>query len=89
MASDACPLSTAADNILQAALGLSESERATVAAKIIESLDPDLDDGYTDEEWSAEIARRVEASKAGTVETIPWEQARRRIQEAGERGLGR
>lgn len=32
--------------------------------------------------WAAEIERRVQAIKAGTARTVPWEEARARIQKA-------
>jgi hypothetical protein len=87
MASEATNLSPAADQVLQIALGLNESERATVAAKIIESLDSDLDDGYNDEEWAAEIARRDREFEDGTAESTSWDEALQRIREAGEQAL--
>jgi putative addiction module component (TIGR02574 family) len=87
MASETTNLSPAADHVLQAALGLNESERATVAGKIIESLDPDVDDGYTDEEWAAEIDRRDREFEDGTAESTSWDEALQRILEAGEQAL--
>jgi hypothetical protein len=45
------------------------------------------DNGCTDEEWSAEIARRLEELDSGTAETTGWEEAKQRIQGAGERVL--
>jgi putative addiction module component (TIGR02574 family) len=77
-------LSPTADQILQAALGLSESERATVAGKIIESLGLELGD-YTDEEWAAEVARRDRELEDGTAETTSWDEALQLIREAGEK----
>ncbi|RIK80295.1 MAG: hypothetical protein DCC68_11335 [Planctomycetota bacterium] len=45
------------------------------------------DDGYTDEEWAAEMARRIQEVESGTAEIISWEEVLRSIQEAGERSL--
>jgi putative addiction module component (TIGR02574 family) len=46
-----------------------------------------FDDRYTDEEWAAEIARRLGELDSGTAETISWEEAMQRIKEAGEQAL--
>jgi len=57
---------------------LSERDRATLAGLLIESLEaePDAD---VEAAWSDEIKRRVADIDSGNVETIPWEEVRRRL----------
>ena len=57
------------------AADLSENDRATLAGRLIESLDPNPDP-ETDRAWADEIAKRVQELDAGIVETIPWEKVR-------------
>ena len=45
---------------------------------MIESLDPEADDGV-DAAWDAEIKRRVAELDNGEVAAIPWPEARRMI----------
>ena len=67
------------DSILVEALRLPDSERAALAASLIESLDTTVD-ADAEAVWAAEIRRRVGALDAGAP-TTPWEQARKRIAE--------
>lgn len=57
---------------------LPERDRATLAGLLIESLeaepDPDVEAA-----WSGEIKRRIADIDSGNVETIPWEEVRRRL----------
>jgi putative addiction module component (TIGR02574 family) len=57
---------------------LSEEDRAALAGLLIESLegDPDPD---VEAAWAAEIEKRVAELEAGKVQTIPWEQVRKRL----------
>ncbi|HEY6930615.1 MAG TPA: addiction module protein [Thermoanaerobaculia bacterium] len=71
-------MSREADKILQEALQLSPEARAAVASRLIESLDPDIDEN-AEAAWSAEISRRLAELDSGAVKTIPWEEARRLI----------
>jgi hypothetical protein len=65
-------------DLLQSALGLPEGDRAAIAAALIESLDPLIDE---DREalWDKEIARRVAGLDSGAVQTVPWPEARQQI----------
>lgn len=66
--------------LLQAALRLPESERADLAVKLIESLDPPSgDDGEA--VWSQEILQRIEELRTGQLKAVPWSEARRQILE--------
>jgi putative addiction module component (TIGR02574 family) len=76
-------MATDAQEILDAALKLSDQEKAAIAASLIESLDPDYDEGC-DEAWAAEIAKRMREVDSGQVKTIPWSEARRMIMQPGD-----
>ena len=60
--------------LIDEALRLPESERAALAAAMIESLDPDaLDDSAA--EWHAEIRRRLDDLDAAATVPVPWQVA--------------
>ena len=67
-----------AEEILRDALRLSPESRAAVAGRLIESLEAEVDEN-AEAEWSVEIARRLSELDSGSVQTIPWEEARRQI----------
>ena len=70
------------DELLEAAMKLPPEERAALAVKLIESLDGNALNEDAEAAWAAEIERRVQEIKAGTARTIPWKEARARIQKA-------
>jgi putative addiction module component (TIGR02574 family) len=72
-----------AQAILADALSLSDKDRADLAGKLIESLDPEVDSDW-EEAWSVEIARRLEQLDQGLEKTVPWEEARRQIMESSD-----
>ena len=67
-----------AGRLLEEALGLSEQDRAELAARLIESLDPATDDD-AGPAWDAEVRRRTDELDRGVAATIPWPEARRMI----------
>lgn len=67
-----------ASSLFQEALRLPEGDRADLAAKLIDSLDPTADEGV-DFAWAAEIKQRVQDLETGQVKGIPWPEARRMI----------
>ena len=71
-------MSRAARKVLEDALHLSESERASVAGALIESLHAEPQAGV-DEAWEQVIERRVRELEAGTAETLPWSEVRARL----------
>ena len=71
-------MNTAAHKLYDSALQLSDSERAELAAWLIESLDPEVDNDV-DAAWDAEIKRRIDELDSGAVAAIPWPEARRMI----------
>ena len=67
-----------AKEILDAALKLSDQERAAIAASLIDSLDPELDESI-EEAWAEEVAKRMRELDNGEVATVPWAEARKMI----------
>lgn len=71
--------------LLVEALRLSEEERAALAGELIQSLESEVD-ADAEAAWSAEIRARLDRLDRGTGKTLPWSEARRRIQAAAGRG---
>jgi putative addiction module component (TIGR02574 family) len=67
-----------ARKLLDGALELPPSERADLAASLLESLD-DGDDADATAAWDVEIAKRIAELESGQVKAIPWAEARRMI----------
>ena len=65
--------------LLSEALRLTDSERAELAAKLIESLDAESDEDV-DAAWAAEIERRCAELDSGEAVTSDWSEVRRRIE---------
>lgn len=72
-------MTNAADDVYQAALRLPEADRAEIAAKLMESIDPEQDESW-EEAWNSEIAKRIEELELGKVKTIPWAEVRQMMQ---------
>jgi putative addiction module component (TIGR02574 family) len=71
-------MSNKGQKVLEEALTLPPGERADLAATLIESLD-EREDEAIEEAWAHEIQRRMCEVESGTVKTIPWSEARKRI----------
>lgn len=65
--------------LLSQVLELSERDRAELAARLLESLDPESDSAI-DDAWAEEIERRCAATDAGTNVTSDWNDVRQRIE---------
>ena len=65
-----------AETLLRDALDLDESERAEIAAALLESLEPDADEHEIELAWREEVRRRIAAVDSGQAELIPWEEVR-------------
>ncbi len=65
--------------LLDQVLSLPENDRAEMATKILESLDPEVQRDV-DEAWAVEIERRCAAVDAGTLATSDWKDVRARIE---------
>jgi len=66
-------------NLLEQALDLPEHDRAEIATRLLESLDPRTQSDV-DAAWSAEIERRCAAVDAGELATSDWNEVRARIE---------
>lgn len=71
-------MTTDALDLLNQALGLSDSDRAEIAARLLESLDGPVEQGVEDA-WNREIARRLAQIDAGEVELVSWDLATEKI----------
>ncbi len=71
-------MNTTTQKLYADALQLPDTERAELAAWLIESLDTDADHDI-DAAWDAEIKQRIEQLDNGTVTAVPWPEARRMI----------
>ena len=66
-----------ANELLKKALALPDKERAELAASLIDSLDATVDDD-AEAAWQEEVARRLNDIETGKVNTIPWDEVRRK-----------
>lgn len=66
------------EEILNAALKLNDQEKASLAASLLESLDPQMDDDV-EGAWQAEIQKRLHEIEAGTVSLVPWSEVRKML----------
>ena len=64
--------------LLEDALQLPETERADLAARLLESLDPETD-ADVQAAWDAELGRRLADLESGRVQPVPWPAAQARI----------
>jgi len=64
--------------LLDKALKLPSEGRAALAGSLLESLDDKVDPD-AERAWASEIARRVAELDDGSVKSIPWVEARKRI----------
>jgi putative addiction module component (TIGR02574 family) len=73
-------MSSAAEDVLTAALALPDDERLELVEALIASLQPG-DRPPFDESWREVIRRRSAELRAGTVTPIPWEDVKRQARE--------
>jgi len=64
--------------LLKKALALPPAARAALAGSLLDSLD-DTVDASAEEEWTQEVARRIEELDSGKVKPVPWTEARRQV----------
>jgi putative addiction module component (TIGR02574 family) len=69
------------EDLFRKALALDESDRAELVGLLIDSLDPETEQGV-EAAWLQEIDRRARELDSGAVQTIPWEIARERLMRA-------
>lgn len=58
-------------SVASAALSLSETERADLAARLLDSLDGTCDEGV-EEAWQEEVRRRAATADQEGVPSVPW-----------------
>jgi putative addiction module component (TIGR02574 family) len=71
-------MNASAKKVLADALVLPDSDRAELAAELIESLDREFEPGIVTN-WDSEIQRRLGELDSGAVASIPWSEARKLI----------
>lgn len=67
-----------AEQLLKRALSLSETDRASLAGALIESLHADPEPGV-EAAWDVEIAQRVSELESHAVEAVPWSAVRKQL----------
>ena len=75
-------MSPKAEKVLEEALQLPDEARASIAGRLIESLEREIDED-AEAAWDKEIARRVRDLDSGSVKAVPWAEAGRLILESG------
>ena len=68
--------------LFREAFDLPESDRATLAGLLIESLEP-APDPDVEEAWAVVAERRWREIESGSVQTIPWEEVRSKLYRRG------
>ena len=66
------------EKVIVQALRLPKGARSALVARLLETLDTDVDDDV-EEAWDIEIGRRLADIDSGRVKLVPWSQARRQI----------
>jgi putative addiction module component (TIGR02574 family) len=69
------------EHVFREALELEQSDRAELAAQLIDSLDPGSDENV-EQAWMQELDRRVAELNSGDARTIPWDVVRQRLRRA-------
>jgi putative addiction module component (TIGR02574 family) len=77
-------MSMTVEQIVDEALALPSEERALLADRLVESMDP-AEDEYARQLWAAEALRRRDEARAGLVQTVPGEEGLAQVR----RALGR
>jgi len=71
-------MARSARELFDEAMRLDPQERATLMRLLIEALDAEVDHGVEDA-WRVETERRMAELDSGSVDRIPWEEARARL----------
>lgn len=77
-------MTKAVDTLIQDALLLSANDRAELADRLVESLDP-LTDEEIRQAWAAEAIKRRDEVRAGLIHTIPEDVVARRVRDLAHR----
>ena len=68
-------MTQSAESLLATALCLPEADRAELAARLLDSLDP-TDEVDVEAAWCDEIQRRLDDVESGSVRLISWSEVR-------------
>lgn len=71
-------MARSARDLFKEAMRLDPKERVALAGLLIESLDPESEEGV-EQAWVAEIERRMAELDAGAVKPVPWSELRTRL----------
>lgn len=74
-------MSTSSQDLLKAALELSEDERIVLAGELLESVGPATGDAEWAASWRREIVRRWEDLESDPARAVPWPEVERRLQQ--------
>jgi len=71
-------MATELRQLFREALELTDSDRATLAGLLIESLETEVDPDV-ERAWAEEAERRWQEVESGKVRTIPWEEVKAKL----------
>ena len=71
-------MARSARELFEEAMRLAPEERAALTGLLIESLEPESEEGV-EQAWMAEVERRMAELDSGAVQTIPWDELRARL----------
>jgi len=71
-------MTRSARKLFEEAMRLDPEERAALTGLLIESLEPESEEGV-EQAWVAEIERRMVELDSGAIQTIPWDEVRARL----------
>lgn len=74
-------MTPSSQELLKAALQLSEDERITLAGELLGSVGPANGDAEWSASWQREVARRWQELESGQVQAIPWAEVDQRLQQ--------
>lgn len=74
-------MNPATQELLKAALQLSEDERVVLAGELLESIGPKTGDAEWVTNWQREVARRWQDLDSGQVQPVPWSDVEQRLQQ--------
>lgn len=78
-----------AERLLDAAMQLTDAERAELAAILADSVGDGASPTEVDTAWIAEAKRRLEDIRSGNATSVPWEDVSRKLRGMVARARGR
>lgn len=74
-------MTTPADKVAELAMALTRDERAALADRLVESLDP-MDDADARAFWVIEAARRIDDVRSGRIDSVSLAEVKAQIESA-------